>query len=133
MRAPTFAKSVRRYFMTEKKVNPMSKERLEEIKQHLVLLHNAEELDDETKSYIFEYLKAEWLIERVQKLEERLNALITLKKSDANAMGVLMEQNKRYREAMEQCLTEGDFECIHEQLERIVTTLSEALEGESDE
>src|SRR5690625_3368633 len=66
----------------------MSKERIEEIKS---MYENWL-----TSSHMG------WLIEqakRAQKLEERLNALITLKKSDANAMGVLMEQNKRYREA----------------------------------
>lgn len=50
-------------------------ERLEEIKKRLVLLHNAINVDDETKNYIFEDLKVEWLIERVEELEKDRDAL----------------------------------------------------------
>ena len=40
----------------------------------------------------------------------------------------LRKQNKRYREAIESCLTESEFEDMYEQLERIIRTLSKALE-----
>ena len=50
-------------------------ERLEEIKKRLVLLHNAIDVDDETKNYIFEDLKVEWLIERTEELKKDRDAL----------------------------------------------------------
>src|SRR5690625_2402314 len=74
----------------------MSKERLEEIRQRLVLLHNAADVDDETKSYIFEYLKVEWLIERVQELED-----IIYQDERQVVLEGMYEQNKRYRETRE--------------------------------
>lgn len=73
----------------------MSKERMEEIKQRLVLLHNAADVDDETKSYIFEYLKVEWLIERVQELED----IIYQDERQAVLEG-MYEQKERYKEAL---------------------------------
>lgn len=42
-------------------------------------------------------------------------------------------QNKRYREAIENALAEGEFEDVHDQLERVVSTLNEALEGDPHE
>src|SRR5699024_7868870 len=76
----------------------MSKERLEEIRQRLVLLHNAADVDDETKSYIFEYLKVEWLIERVQELEEDIEQEYSNHK-DLEVS--LLKENKRYREIIQ--------------------------------
>src|SRR5699024_225612 len=96
----------------------MSKERIEEIKS---MYENWL-----TSSHMG------WLIEqakRAQKLEERLNALITLKKSDANALSVLTEQNKHYREAIEfgiEYLKNSDIR----QVQLVVTALKSSLEGE---
>lgn len=86
----------------------MSKERLEEIRQRLVLIHNAADVDDETKSYIFEYLKVEWLIERVQELERQLEFSVNhvqeisgKYRAEVESNINLKKQNKRYREALE--------------------------------
>src|SRR5690625_971358 len=102
----------------------MSKERLEEIRKRLVLLHSAVDVDDETKNYIFKDLKVEWLVEQVQEFEGWLNA------STYNQR-MLRKENRRYREAIEEALTEGEYEDVHDQLERIVNTLVEALEESS--
>src|SRR5690625_2668581 len=77
----------------------MSKERLERMMQYYSSMESAPLEIQEDMRWPLNYAKEQ--AERVQEFEERLNALITLKKSDANAMGVLMEQNKRYREAIE--------------------------------
>lgn len=61
----------------------MSKERLEEIRELLVNLYNAADVDEEMKHYIFNDLKIEWLIEQAERVHE------------------LEQQNKQYREALE--------------------------------
>lgn len=99
----------------------MSKERLEEIKQRLVLLHNAADVDDETKSYIFEYLKVEWLIERVQELED-----IVYQDERQAVLEGLYEQNKRYREALERIAYDDE---LLSNTDDIIAA-KEALEGE---
>lgn len=48
----------------------MSKERLEEIRKRLALLHGAVDVDVETKNYIFEDLKVEWLVEQAERMQE---------------------------------------------------------------
>ena len=68
--------------------------RLEEIKKRLVLLHNAIDVDDETKNYIFKDLKVEWLIERVQELKKDRDALeIKIDKA--------YRDTQRYKQALE--------------------------------
>ena|SRR5690625_2484546 len=77
----------------------MSKERLEEIKQYLVLLHNASDVDEETKDYIFKDLKVEWLIEQAERVQELED--IIYKDERQAVLESMCEQNKRYREALE--------------------------------
>ena len=62
----------------------MSKEWLEEIRKLLVNLYNAVDVDEEMKHYIFNDLKIEWLIEQAERVNE------------------LEQQNKRYREVLEE-------------------------------
>ena len=97
----------------------MSKERLEEIKQRLVLLHNAADVDDETKNYIFEDLKVEWLIERVQGLEELIdkadkhavrNGKEIMKLTDEKTR--LEIENNRYREIIDKNFNEFWEACV---------------------
>src|SRR5690625_4304972 len=111
----------------------MNKERLKKIKESIVICNNGD-----TRGYSYDRRRdvaltlinehGDFLIEQAKQIEKwndyNNKVIVTNVK--------LKSQNKRYRKAMEQCLTEGDFECIHEQLERIVTTLSEALEDESE-
>ena len=80
----------------------MSRERLEKIKESLVKLHNAIDIDDETKDYIFNDLRIEWLIERVQELEETNKKNYWIASDFKYENLVLEQQNKRYREALEQ-------------------------------
>ena len=99
----------------------MSKKRLEEIKGLLVKLHNAIDVDDETKRHIFNDLKLEWLIEQAERVREleRQNKALKLEvdgwfnkaqeihesmvKQD-KATDKLRHQNKRYREAIVQAI-----------------------------
>lgn len=89
----------------------MNKERLEEIRKRLVLLHNAADVDDETKRYIFEYLKVEWLIERVQELED-----IIYQDARQGMIEDLYEENKRYREALESILNNDQMYITNEEI-----------------
>ena len=82
--------------------------RLEEIKQRLVLLHNAADVDDETKNYIFEDLKVEWLIERVQGLEGDKKALGVLIEETAKIAWNIEQQNKRYRKIIQDFIDYAD-------------------------
>lgn len=130
----------------------MSKERLEEIKKRLVLLHNAIDVDDETKNYIFKDLKVERLIERVQELEnevlvyktenrtlgkeceklrkrvqelERENRALRVIASDSKKVGELyIGRNKRYREAIEKGINATRYTNPE-----VAYNLSESLEG----
>src|SRR5690625_41515 len=73
----------------------MSKERLEEIKQYYSRM---ESLDEYTQSDI------KWLIEqaeRVQELENENRILRTVAESNKYIGEQYLEQNKRYREALE--------------------------------
>ena|SRR5690625_924716 len=82
----------------------MSKERLEEIKQYLKHFHNAVDVEDYIKAYIFNTLKVEWLIEQaeqVQELEEERDEWKNTSQSYYMTNQELRGQNKRYREALE--------------------------------
>src|SRR5690625_3468411 len=100
MRAPTFARSVRRYFMTEKEVNPMSKERLEEIEVQGYENDGDNRLFVKLKEDDYLYLREQ--IERVQELEEENMGLHEiLSEAKYSDKTKLLGQNKRYREALE--------------------------------
>lgn len=47
----------------------MNQKHLEEIRKLLVDLHNAVDVDEEMKHYIFNVLKIEWLIQRAEKAQ----------------------------------------------------------------
>ena len=107
----------------------MSKERLEEIRKRLVLLHSAVDVDDETKNYIFKDLKVEWLVEQVQELDRENKQIkeaykdresdidfyqkmlgidfedvaieLPIERIQGDKIRILEQQNKRYREALE--------------------------------
>src|SRR5690625_2417153 len=107
----------------------MSKERLEEIRKRLVLLHSAVDVDDETKNYIFKDLKVEWLVEQVQELDRENKQIkeaykdresdidfyqkmlgidfedvaieLPIERIQGDKIRILEQQNKRYREARE--------------------------------
>ena len=108
----------------------MSKERLEKIKKRLVLLHNAIDVDDETKNYIFEDLKVEWLIERVQELKKDRDALeIKIDKS--------YRDTHKYKQALElvedeleYAKTTGNDEVRDMYIKNSIRFINEALEGE---
>ncbi len=104
------------------------KEQLENIKKRLVLLHNAINVDDETKNYIFEDLKIEWLIERVQELElECVGWKEAVRFEDEK----LAKQNKRYREAITKARAYLEEEIpIIDCARNAHYTLSNALKGE---
>src|SRR5699024_9489264 len=76
----------------------MNKERLEEIRKRLVLLHSAVDVDDETKNYIFKDLKVEWLIEQAERVQE-LEDIIYQDERQVVLEG-MYSQNKRYRKAL---------------------------------
>ncbi|HSH24819.1 MAG TPA: hypothetical protein VLA13_04700 [Massilibacterium sp.] len=79
-------------------------ERLEEIKQYLKHFHNAVDVEEYIKAYIFNTLKVEWLIEqaeRVQELEGERDEWRDTSQSYYMTNQELRGQNKRYREAIE--------------------------------
>src|SRR5690625_1567435 len=70
------------------------------------------------------------LIERVQELENENRILRTVAESNKYIGEQYLEQNKRYREALEEVLKTGDYEDPQDYIDRIVTKACQALEGD---
>lgn len=115
----------------------MSKERLEEIKQFLKHFHNAVDVEDYIKAYIFNTLKVEWLIEqaeRAQELEEFNRILSSDKSMFIEELVREQQQNKRYREVIEYVMTAKSthYSSLENALEDIKYVINEVLERDSE-
>mgnify|MGYP001283799328 CR=1 FL=1 len=103
----------------------MSKEQLTKIKNARYFFHDDPDSDL--------YKDWQWLIERakrVQELENENRILRTVAESNKYIGEQYLEQNKRYREALEEVLKTGDYEDPQDYIDRIVTKACQALEGD---
>lgn len=120
----------------------MSKEQLEEFREFIDFMHESIDIEDHQRfvaisesmlkdgwfKWIYRFAKEQ--SERVQELEESIKGHIKVKGVLSNKLHESRKENKRYLEVIENALTEGEFEDVHDQLERIVNTLNKALEGD---
>lgn len=125
-------------------------ERLEEIKTDVESMYNALNRDDvdgflDIAENFIDNGYFERLIEQAELVKDLENKVKTLEEknneltgvggmwmSARNKLEISEQQNKRYREAIEEALIEDDFEDAHNQLERIVNTLNQSMESESE-
>src|SRR5690625_4703171 len=98
--------------MTEKEVNPMSKERLEEIEVQGYENDGDNRLFVKLKEDDYLYLREQ--IERVQALEKDVKEWEIVNESWEEINTQIVEQNKRYREALEFYADEKNYEVTGE-------------------
>ena len=113
------------------------KERLEEIKEEVELLRDdmcvtSIEVDTSADAILDDM---EWLINRVQELEEDNKNLQVLSSINRKEHMRIHEQNKRYREAIEYVINAkvNQYASVENIINDIKFVISEALESESDE